>query len=257
MTFLHLLRKEYYERGKTILTYTAAYVVGVIGIRLLFVQPGFQGEFYQVALGLGLFLFGLIFASTSFSETHQLAKKHTWLMLPATVTEKLAVQILIVSILYPVGLLVLITVTSLIAELVSWPIQGGPMAIFHPFTADAGMGMLHFVVLSSVFMLGSAYFKKHQYIKTVLTLFAFGLFVGILGAVAAQRYMFSYTHSTVQISIDSELYGLPMTADPSRFDMYGHIVTNIVRWSYWILLAPFCWLVTFFRLQEVEADDTV
>ncbi len=257
MTTVHLLRKEYYEKRKTILIYAAAYIVGIIGIRLIFVHPALHEEFYHSVLNFGLYLLGFIFASTCFSEIHQLARKHAWLMLPASAAEKLVVQVIIASLLFPIGLLLLTSGASLIAELISQVAYRESIRIFHPFSSEVGIRVLHFLVLSSLFLLGSAYFRKHQYIKTLLSLFAFGMLIALLGAVLARPFTYSFTEATVQLSIDSGIHSIPQTTASSPSIVFFQAVGKLVQGAYWILLAPFCWLVTYLRLQEVEADDAV
>jgi len=96
MNIFYLLQKEYYEKRKNFFIYAVGGLGVMTGISIIsmFTNAYVHGEaqalqdFYSPFFGIGLFLLGLIFTSTAFSEAYSRTAQHQWLMLPASILSR-------------------------------------------------------------------------------------------------------------------------------------------------------------------------
>lgn len=115
---------------------------------------------------------GLILTSMLFNEIHSPTKAFQFLTLPSTTSEKLFAAWFTGSVIYTVVSMVSIVVLSLLVEVIKGVNLGiwTPFNIFNPFTADVISTILSFFFYQSIFLLGAVYFKKNNFIKTLLVM---------------------------------------------------------------------------------------
>src|SRR5262249_15990923 len=133
--------------------------------------------FYRVFFIASLFAWGTIATSVCFSDMYGRGTNMAFLLLPASALEKTASRLL----LHTVGLIAYLLVFTL---LLSWVLEGiTPLWIgdrrelFSPLDALAWSLLPHLVVVQALFFLGSAWFRKFQFVKTVGS--AIGIVIGI------------------------------------------------------------------------------
>ncbi len=256
MRLPYVLIRDLEDDRKSLITYIVT-IVGIIAASaiidgVLFRYFHNQTEDTYTGLFYGfLFLGGMIFTSLMFhDDLYSRIKNHQFLMLPADPFEKFFSRALITAVIYPLALTLLFTVTSLILEPLFYLIFRQPMELFNPFTRSHIISYFHYLTVSSVFFLGSIYFRKVHFFKTIISvlgiLFSFSLF-GML----FMRLFFASFFRGWELSQEFQLYFSSGYAFP-----YGtwEIVGNII---YFALLPLFCYTAAYFRLKEVEATDAI
>jgi len=121
--------------------------------------------------------------------------------------------------------------------------------LFNPLDPWVRYNAALYLVLQSLFLVGAIYFRRFAYVKTILFLsllslvFLIGLFVmskWILGdnirALLSGEYLISWELLSMQWA--------------------GQIRDALLFWikiGFWGVLAPLCYVITYFRLREIEA----
>ena len=260
--FNALLRRELKNDQKSFTTYALVIVLVLFGFETMqsliarYAGTSFPMEVYSemfpsfLLLG-GFILTSLIFSEDMFSKDHQ----HEWLMLPATNLEKFLSKALLVTIGYPVALIVLFFLTSVVTEPIQLIIFGNPMNLFNPFKeSDFFIKLGQFWVWNSVFLLGATYFHKAHFIKTVLAIGVIFMVLGLLGMLFA-RIAFSLKFGSSMQMFDAYFYLGPRVMNPSLPSL--RIFSAITKSLYYVVLPLFCMVTAFYRVEEVQATDAV
>jgi hypothetical protein len=255
-----LLGKQLFEDRKGLLVYTlsAFAALFLFGLLRAFSQSSsaFQDTSYYMSwYGKLLFIGGFIITSITFAQSmHSKSRQHAWFMLPVHAYEKLAAKIIYLGILYPIALILFFTLSSLVVEGTAALIFGRTVAFFHPYSLEVWKTTANYLVLQSIFLLGAAYFTSAHFIKTVLTIIlvsmSFGLFAMLLFRVVYTPYFpaaFTNPYFMDQAALVISNDTVPLVT----------LLERISTFAYWILAAPFCWTVTYFRIREKEATDAV
>lgn len=228
-----------------------------------------MNTFYQYATYFtGLYISGSLYASTLFAELSSRRDGIPFLALPASQLEKLLCAILF-------GVVLFFIAYTLLFYLVDYPmvklsnqliinmprnypnttlrVMANP--VYNWFTANGGpapeqefhLFLWGFFSVQSASLLGSLYFTRYSFIKTVIV-----LVLGLLAAVAIQSDVIRlflphgwdngwtgwYTHE-VNGDLD-KVIELPDAAE--------NAITRLVLWAPPVLL----WLITYFRLKEKQ-----
>lgn len=188
---LFILRNDILSDYKSWLIYLLAIVGVYTGISLL------EGAAYKFSGSLSepdnlnnlfpgfLFLGGFITSSMAFSDVNDKFKSSLWLTLPGSTLEKYISGVIISGIGYVVFLITAFIVASVVGNIFSRPIFGFGLAIFNPFTLSFGHESvwslsLYYLLLQSIFIVGSIVFRKAAFIKTIFTVFAVQLVLSII-----------------------------------------------------------------------------
>ncbi|MEL6923296.1 MAG: hypothetical protein AAFO94_04545 [Bacteroidota bacterium] len=237
-----LLRKDivtgYRLAGLTLLT---AFVIATLAI-LINDEYDFHYEFFPVVILLG----GFIYASVTFNELHTKDQRHVFLSLPASAFEKLLSKLLLSTL----GFALVMTLSYWLYTLVINAVADGWLGIelqdFTPFEKEMWLAIKLFLVLQSVFLLGSVYFDNYAFMKTVGTLLVVALVLALI----------TYLLANVFLAKHFEGWSFrPRNVVPSealRSFMEGPF-TKVIKFIFWYLLAPFLWVVAYFKLKEREA----
>ena len=120
---------------------------------------------------------GLILTSMIFNEIHSPTKAFQFLTLPSTTFEKLIAACFTGSVVYTVVSMIAIVALSVLVEVIKGVNLGiwTPFNIFNPFAPDVISSILGFFFYQSIFLLGAVYFKKNNFIKTLLIVIVFVL----------------------------------------------------------------------------------
>lgn len=227
-------------------------------------DDGIQASTYY----LGLALIGCLYSSTIFAEFGSKAHGIAWLGVPASSLEKLLCGLLFSTILFFVGFtlvfyLVDIPLVKIGNELIEqqhrmWP--GGypiaPNAVwsvlggFPGENFDAGLHVLLvlYFILQALFALGSVYFERYTFVKTIVAFLVFVLFFMVL---------------------EKQLMRRIPPQGWNRFTPGNDWITNgdslrikEVRVSPWITgplglllllgIPPVIWIATYFRIKEKQ-----
>lgn len=270
-----LVAKHWYEQKKTYLLslLAVAALLLIWFVFVLFANPyeplptGAQFGTYYV----GLFLLGCIYASMLFSDLASRPRGIDYLSVPASQLEKL-----LCNLFY--GVLIFFLAYTVVFHLVEFPMIriGRSIAYTHwlktphsnevfkagetinvfvmPNRPPGAPNAFFFVLLTyfavqAAFILGSVYFPKFSFIKTVVALLLVGLFFVFL---LSQVFSWIMPRGSFYQGITSyNFYGSGGYTD-------GRIVT-LPAWIDAVLLvlakyafAPILWITTYFRLKEKE-----
>jgi hypothetical protein len=156
---------------------------------------------------------------------------------------------------YPIALLVLFFLISVVTEPIQLIIFGNPMAMFNPFR-DGKLGILlaQYWVWTSVFLLGGTYFRKAHFIKTVLAIGVIALVLGALGLLFTRIVFAIKFGSSLQV-FDAMFYLSPVNLSRALSPL--KVFSIITQVFYYAVLPIFCLVTAFFRVEEVQATDAV
>lgn len=190
-----------------------------------------------------LLLGGFIYTSGSLSALHQRDRAIDYLMLPATLTEKLISRILQSTVLYTIATVVLCVLISVLVSLVRLIFGREGVDPFNPFTRQVLQLVVAYLVLHAAFLCGSASFHTGAFVKTVLVAMGFGLltalYLSLLGRIVI---------GNINV-FDFAVWRETSKADWERWLAVMKITAAIL----WYSSAPFFWGVTHLRMREIEA----
>ncbi len=260
MNIVHLLRKQIYEDRKGLMVYAAVVFSGLFLIGFLQALTNniplpYNDSGYTELFSNLLFLGGFIMTSITFAQSmYSKSRQHAWLMLPVHAHEKLIEKIIYHALIYPLALILFMTLSTLIIEGVNTLVFGRHALVFTPIDAEIWKMVLHYIILQSVFLLGAAYFRTAHFIKTVLSLIVVAMTLGLLSAFIFRITYAPYFHTMFQDPFYTDQASLMISVESEPL---FRVIEVIGKTVYWFLLAPFCWTVTYFRIREVEAKDAV
>lgn len=218
--------------------------VGGLLLMLSVLQTYLDGKQFALSAfsGTGItmfFIFGFIFASMIFKELHNPARSQFLLILPASSLEKTAAAWLISAPLFALVFYLILMLVSLLASAIASMLFGTPLAVFNPFEAQyirlAGI----YLVTHSIFFLGAVYFRKNNFLKTLLALFVFQMILSLFAFLVG--YLF---FGRTLMQFDDSISASPV--------FFIETVPTIARIIFWGLLAPFFLVVSYFRFKERE-----
>jgi hypothetical protein len=199
----------------------------------------FSGILFAAVLILG----GCLHASGTLATLHRRDRAVDYLMLPATLPEKLISRLLQTGILYTVGTAVLCVVISLLSSGLRVALGRRGSGIFNPFTEQTLSTVLFYLVFHASFLCGSAYFRTRAFMKTVLVAVGFALltalYVSVLGRVVAGN-MTGINFQALQSLSETDWTPWMKAAKGTGVAL-------------WYASAPFFWGITYLRMREVEA----
>ncbi len=253
--FLLLFKKEILQGYKPMLITIGA----VIGAALFILLLSTRGEGYvQVQQGLFLpllWLGGLISTGMAFKEAHTAHQIHSWLMTPASRLEKFLQKLLMTTLFFILALIVTFFLATVLNSLVYLLVFKRAVPLFNPFQRWVWINIGHYLIVQSLFFLGAVWFRKYNFIKTVLTINILLTLLAIVTGVFAYLIFRGPVREAV-------------AGNPSYFVMAGQIIIQkfgalnpymigALKVFYFGLLAPFFWLVSWFRMREIEVTDGV
>lgn len=234
---------------------------------LMIVTPGHAiGDNMQlVTYFVGLFLTGCLYASLIFSELSEGPKAIHYLLTPASLLEKLLTALLYGVILFFICYTIVFYGVDFIMVKVGNGVAKAVMEREHkPFnhptevvnlfvTPDRSDININFFLLliyfgiQSIFLLGSIYFVKYHYIKTLVS----GLIVFLVLAF--------FIHKVLGSFMPEGGFFKPFTDYRIYDSQNGQLSVQLPEWFSMILLflikyalAPCLWVVAYFRLKEKE-----
>lgn len=152
--------------------------------------PIWHGFQIDSLLPAATFLFsagGLFITSSLFDELHSSNTAFLNLTLPATALEKLFSAWFVSVVLFSMAAIFGYFILHLLIQLLTVLIVPSSPAIqlFNPFYTEFGMLLFTYTVYNSVFLLGAVYFKKNNFIKTLLTMILIGVGMAFISGIVA------------------------------------------------------------------------
>lgn len=242
--FILLMKRYIIFNSKTLLIGLGALSGVMIFISLL--QTYFAGGIFnlQALTQTGqtiIYIGGFILTSMVFKELHSPARSQFYLTLPATTSEKLFSSWILSSIGFIVAANVALSLVLLLSNGLASLIWSSSVGLFNPFSNQSIQAMSVFIVLQSIFFLGAIYFRKNNFLKTILSLFVISFIINIIVA------LFMY------ILFGQMGVGGNMENMPADFIItMESTVPKMARIAFYGIIAPLCLLIAYFRLKERE-----
>ncbi|WP_207514909.1 hypothetical protein [Longitalea luteola] len=219
-------------------------------------------EIQAITYYVGLYLTGTLYASLIFSELGEGPKAIHYLMMPASILEKLLSAILYGVVLFFVCYtIVFYAVDFIMIKVANGFISGEmerqhlpfrPMELVNVFVGRNGNPVIFYMLLmyfaaQSVFLLGSVYFVKFHFIKTLVA----GLIVFLI--------LVFFVHKVLDSFMPNGGFFEPFTVYRAYDPVHGEVMVQLPEWLSSIMLflmkyslAPCLWVVAYFRLKEKE-----
>jgi hypothetical protein len=216
---------------------------------------------------VGLFLTGCLYASLIFSDLSEGPKAIHYLLVPASLFEKLLSAILYGVILY----FVCYTLVYYAVDFIMVKVSNGIIStlaehdhsvtnrsedianVFAPNDRGAGEAFIYIILgyfaIQSIFLLGSVYFAKFQYIKTLVS------------ALIVFLVLVFFVHKVLGSFMPPGGFFKPFTVYRVFDETKGELSVQLPKWFSSIVLflmkyglAPSLWVVAYFRLKEKEVN---
>jgi hypothetical protein len=212
----------------------------------------------------GLFITGCLFASLLFNDLSDGPKAINYLLTPASALEKLLTAIVFGVILFFISYtIVYYAIDTVMVKLsnnavTAWLERehkapqppGEVLNVFSPMERGDDLFYYFFIIfftVQSIFLLGSVYFVKYQYIKTLIS----GLVVFL--------FLVFFIHKVMGSFMPDGSFFEPFTVYRAWNSSQGEVMIQLPEWLSSILLflakytlVPCLWIVTYFRLKEKE-----
>lgn len=218
-------------------------------------------EIQTITYFFGLFGVGCFYASQYFNDLGSRPKGINLLLVPATSFEKLLCSLLYTVLLF----FIVFTATYYLVDVLmvgiaktlppSLKASGMPVVvnvfdiINLPFSEDTTLNFLFFFFsVQTAFLLGSVYFEKFSFIKTVISGFVCGFIL----------FCLVYFFNEQLLPLGDYPKGF-LTSYRVRVDGVNDRLVEIPAWIGQVLrflvtyaIAPFLWIVTYYRLKEKQ-----
>jgi len=220
----------------------------------------------SVGMTMAILISGVVYASNFFKDIHSRGNGAAYFMIPASQLEKTIVGVVMTSFYYLAMIIVAYLIGNLLGTFLNnmlaginilpgfspfhhsplqWHLFSGFSDPFVNINVNGDSKFLGntfsnhlyhlfclFLIGQSIYMLGSIYFKRNHFLATFLAVFVIQLLLFLLFA-AILRLVFGINNGQI-----------------STYE-WGMMVGKILKSLLW-LLAPFFWVVSYFRLSEKQ-----
>ncbi len=240
-----LIRNSIVLNSSSILFITAAMAGILFLLSLLDTYGNCSPMFHRNAYLVIFFSGGILLATRAFRDLHDPVKGYSWLLLPASSLEKTLSQILLTTLVYGFGSLVIYLLFSLFSEGINMLVLRRCHFIFNPFDPVILKSMVIYMAVQAPFLTGAVYFKKHALSKTILFLTCSVLIIGV-GILIAIRLIFGegfFWWNVQEIFYSNEV---------DDFTTVGSGVINTAKILFWFAVPFVSWIICYFRYKETE-----
>ncbi len=209
------------------------FLIGVFALQIIASEGNFNMNAYTAVGFVILFLGGYIFTSNIFYELQSPVKGHFYLLLPARIEEKLIASWLMSSVFYLIISIVMLFLISFILSGVLALFFDGRIQLFQPFSDTALKIAGAYLVTQTIFLLGSVYFRKFNFLKTLLAIFVV--------------YMIIFIWTIIMVFTIIRPQDLMVTGiENFNFQIGPENLTAIFNY----IMGPFFLIVSYLRLKE-------
>ena len=180
----------------------------------------------------GLTIGGLIFTSQMFQELHAANRSYAFLTLPVSTLEKLVGSWLLSAPLFILGY----TVVTFAIYLLSALVAGRPEVAFNYFGYEYWKTVGNYLVIQTIFLWGACYFRKMNFLKTLLVIVVVPIIVGLYGGLLG--WMLFGGETNIQIN------------DTTFNSIFGGYFPAIMKFLYYGVFGPYMLVTTYFTLRE-------
>ena len=196
-----------------------------------------------------LFVGGIHFCAHIFHEIHRPSSGMHYLHIPASRLEKFLFNGALTLLFFPILCFVLFYAANLFGNLIE-PIMPSflnygtiDISTIFPYSYTGKM-VEQFVLAQAIFFLGALVFKKHPTTKTIISLIAFGIVIGIV-----QMTLTQLLWSNSEVSTSLTFRGGILQIGEDTFDSpFLECASQIC--SYMVIL--FLWVASYFKFKEKQ-----
>ncbi|MFN8258502.1 MAG: hypothetical protein U0W24_22630 [Bacteroidales bacterium] len=217
----------------------AGFLLVVGTLTIVFAHKNYNDEQILGLIMPTLFLTGIIYTSMVFAELNNPNRGYVYLTLPASAFEKLVTAWLFSSVFYIVFSAVFLLFINLCYLAIANLFSSSQVALVNIFDPDVLYMFGTYLVVQSVFFLGAIYFRRINFLKTILSWFLFFMVIAIYSGILAKILFGTASFDSAQFSHSIEL--------EITFENY---VVPVLKFIRWFLVAPFFLVVSYFRLKE-------
>ena len=249
-----LLKRDFYIQYKTYLLALSAIFCVLLVFNFLAIATGQADGFNLVFYPLTLFIGGFLFTSLAFQELATARGRMFYVNIPASNFEKILSKLFITGPCYVIVSLLLYFIFSLLVYILTNLVLKTAHPVFNPLQKSIWHAIQVYLVLHSVFLLGSISFKKNALLKTILALSGLGLFLLLFLALVLYSFHF-FISLGEQYYISFRIFDIHLhenMAVPVGLSRIGQTIQSFIHIFFWYLLAPLMWLVSYFKLKEIE-----
>lgn len=237
-----LLKRFFIENKQSELTFWAISTV----VFMLMYNP--------TAISFFIFISGFIFASRMYKIFGYTPGGMHYLLIPATHLEKLVSGILLSTVYFLSAIMVTYLIGNAVGPQIGNLLFDYPNEIHYqlfdvssqiqidgvPQSNPLASLFISFIVVQSVFLLGSIYFRKNAVGKTILSIILLSVILGTYEVTLLKLFFDTASFHNHNISINNA----------EALDMLKNwrVVGEIIKYGF----APFLWVVSYFRLTEKE-----
>lgn len=243
---LLLMQKTAFENAKfTLIGMTS--IFGFFSIILFFnaLSGGDSWQDMHSFYVAGFIISGIIISGMAFTSFRSKEKTMGYLMLPASTLEKLISELLMTTVVFAIAYTIIFYVFNLLVFVIGaqFNIQTEIISLLDMNILN---GFMYYVIFQSIFLAGSATFKKAPIFLTSFTFFAAGIAITIFALIITVAIMGDFNNMTMMnINIGPESF--------SEQDIENHFLLQAPKYMFYFLTAPVFWLVTYFKIKEKEA----
>jgi hypothetical protein len=242
--------------GLSVLAFIGLLIAWFVFVLLIEDDKPMGDDIQQVTYFLSLFAVGTFYASQYFRDLGSRAKGINFLLVPASTFEKILCSILYTVIFFFVTFTAVFYLVDVLMVTVANTFAGADATvtnifevIFFKFSGDSTVKFLFFFFsVQSAFLLGSVYFEKYSFIKTVIS-----GFVGFFIFFCLMYLLYDF------LLPRGEYHNGLLTSYRVHIDGVNDRLVEVPRWignMFSILvmyvIAPYLWIVTYYRLKEKQ-----
>jgi hypothetical protein len=213
-------------------------------------------EIQRAAYFFLLFAAGAFYASQYFGDLGSKGRGSNFLLVPASSFEKLLCALLFGVLLFFVAFTAVFYLVDVVMVNIAnsyWAADAGKASVTNVFKASVlesnnGSAMrllLLYFPLQSAFLLGSVYFERYSFIKTIIS--GFAAFLIVFGVVYLLYSQLDPWENLPGGTLASS--GAGLDEPPAEVPAWvGKTYRSIVMYAF----APFFWIVTYYRLKEKQ-----
>ncbi|MGB3132298.1 MAG: ABC-2 transporter permease [Saprospiraceae bacterium] len=244
ITRLKLLLSREINTNKKSFLYSSLGVLGAMCIPLfimLIFKEHSKGYFNLESMISFCSIFGLIWASLSFSELIQTSGKQFYLSLPASAEEKILSKWIIVIII-PILVAIFYFIIGTLATFIFNTISIHNMEYMSISINDFLSAYPAMILTNSLFLLGSVWMPKYSIFKTGMVIFGSVIMIAIIGFIFFRIIFFKEFQSLFEINGDVSL----------SFNPVEYLQSTWLKYTLGCLLTIFFIVVSYFKLKEKE-----
>jgi hypothetical protein len=244
--FLNLFREETSSGYRMALIVSTVVFGFLVLIATIMAEDHDFSDFHQVWYSILLLGGGFYFTSNSFNELNQKEQRMHYLSLPTSIFEKFSMKLLISTVGYVALFTLLYWLFAQVADVIAAKFNYAFIP-FEPSTPFYLFMIKLYIVIQSIFILGAAAFDRLAFFKTLFSLAILGIGIGIITSFMVRIIFAEYFDGFFEARND-------ITVMPSKDfqNFVQYTLWPILQNVFWFVLAPFCWIVAYFKLKERE-----